>query len=53
MAIKSIFITDYPVFMIILKNTITQFEMKEYGEFPQHKAVFFRLDRRFIKQYSG
>jgi len=48
MAIKSIFIS-----LIILKNTITHFEMTECGEFPQHKAVFFRLDGRFIKQYSG
>lgn len=48
-----IYFTDYPVFTIILKNTITQFDMKEYGEFPQHKAVFFRLDGRFIKRYSG
>lgn len=44
-----IYFIDYPVFMIILKNTITQFEMTECGEFPQHKAVFFRLDGRFIK----
>ena len=39
--------------MIILKNTKTKFEMTEYIEFPQQKAVFFRLDGRFIKQYSG